>query len=532
MSKISRIPSLRRCHGRAPIGASAAFVLALLLAGCQGGMSPDENASGQSSAALMKVADETRAGGDLGTAISLYRRVHEMRPTDAKPLEKLGSTLTQLGAYTEAATAFRAGLDLDESNPDLHRGLAVVLLSLNQPEPAVHEAEAALKKREDDPRLYNIMGVAQDLMGRHEQAQDAYLNGLRLAPKSNGLRNNYGLSLALTGDYGAAATTLTEIADDPAAPPRYRLNLALVYGLAGDDKKASSIARTALDEAAVRNNLSYYALLRRMDDKARTNAIIGGQLHGNPSEAPEQTASTSKDATAEAAPQPAATPASAEKPADKDAPATATAAPGDANAQASNAAPTTTAEASGPPVPLAPAGTPDAANASPAATDQPPAAAQDQPATAGQNPNDAANTASAAPAAPADQAAAPADQAQAAAPAAPGDANAGDTPATETAAAAPAPADAPAKPAAPVAQGAYFVQFGSFSIENNAHKLADQLGQKGYKVAVVRHRDHGGREWYAVRGGYPSAAEAEAAARQAHDSEQVPAVVLHRAGQA
>ena len=79
---------------------------------------------------------------------------------------------------------------------------------------------------------------------------------------------------------------------------------------------------------------------------------------------------------------------------------------------------------------------------------------------------------------------------------------------------------------------AYVVQFGSFSIEGNAHKLADQLGQKGYKVAVVRHRDHGGREWYAVRGGYPSAAEAEAAARQAHDTEQLPAVVLHRAGQA
>ena len=39
-------------------------------------------------------------------------------------------------------------------------------------------------------------------------------------------------------------------------------------------------------------------------------------------------------------------------------------------------------------------------------------------------------------------------------------------------------------------------------------------------------------EWYAVRGGYPSAAEAEAAARQVHETEQLPAVVLHHAGQA
>jgi tetratricopeptide (TPR) repeat protein len=142
MSQIARIPSLQGCQGRAPIGASATFALALLLAACQGGMSPDENASGQTSTALLKVADETRAGGDLGTAVGLYRRVHEKRPTDPKPLEKLGSTLTQMGAYTEAAEAFHAGLDLAKDDPDLHRGLAVVLLSLNQPGPAASEAKA------------------------------------------------------------------------------------------------------------------------------------------------------------------------------------------------------------------------------------------------------------------------------------------------------------------------------------------------------------------------------------------------------
>jgi Flp pilus assembly protein TadD/cell division septation protein DedD len=474
-------------------------------------MSPDENASGQTSAALLKVADETRAGGDLSTAVGLYRRVHEMRPTDPKPLEKLGSTLTQVGAYTEAAEAFHAGLDLAKDDPDLHRGLAVVLLSLNQPESAVTEAKAALAKRDDDPRLYNIIGVAEDLMGRHEQAQDAYLNGLRLAPRSNGLRNNYGLSLALTGDYGAAATTLSEIADNPTAPPRYRLNLALVYGLAGDDKKAAAIARSALDESAVRNNLSYYALLRRMDDKARTAAIIGGQLHGTPSEPPEQTASKS-NAMADAEQKPAPAPATAEK----DAPAaTAAAAPTPADAN-------TAAVASGPPVPLTPAGTPDANNPPTVANTQP-TDANNQPAPA---PDAAAATPSDAPKTAADtpptESAAPADQALVPAPAAPGEA-----PATETAA-----AEAPAKPATLVANGAYVVQFGSFSIEGNAHKLADQLGQKGYKVAVVRHRDQGGREWYAVRGGYPSAADAQAAARQAHDTDQLPAVVLHRAGQA
>ncbi len=153
----------------------------------------------------------------------------------------------------------------------------MALLSLGQPEPAIAELEAAIAKRRDDPRLFSALGVAHDLVGRHDLAQDDYQNGLHLAPQSAGLRNNYALSLALSGDYGAAATMLAELARDPKAPTRYRLNLALIYGLAGNTKAAESIARTALDEEAVRNNLAYYTMLRAMDDKARIAAIMGGE---------------------------------------------------------------------------------------------------------------------------------------------------------------------------------------------------------------------------------------------------------------
>jgi cell division septation protein DedD len=47
---------------------------------------------------------------------------------------------------------------------------------------------------------------------------------------------------------------------------------------------------------------------------------------------------------------------------------------------------------------------------------------------------------------------------------------------------------------------AFVVEFGSFSVEAHAKKLADDLGQKGYGVMVVHHRDQDGRQWYAVRG--------------------------------
>ena len=266
MPQFSHLPQQRHCWHRAVLSASVALAVSLLVAACQSPGPGDVHAPGQGSAALMRVADETRASGDLATALGLYRRLHDMNPADPQPLARLGSTLIQLRSYTEAAQAYRTALELAPNDPELRRGLAVVLLSLGQPEPAVIQLEKALAQDHDDARLYSALGVARDLMGRHDLAQAAYLDGLRLAPKSAGLRNNYALSLALSGDYGAAVSTLGEIADDIGAPPRYRLNLALIYGLAGDDKKAAAIARTTLDDASVRNNLAYYTMLRGMSD--------------------------------------------------------------------------------------------------------------------------------------------------------------------------------------------------------------------------------------------------------------------------
>jgi Flp pilus assembly protein TadD len=273
----------RRCRHRAVTGAPGVLGLVLLLAACQMAGTCDPGATpaaapSTSSDKLMRVADETLAHGDPATALGLYRRLHETRPSDPVPLARIGATLAQLKDNGNAAQAYREAIVLAPGDPALHRGLASVLLSLGQPEPAIAELQTALAKRPDDPRLLNALGVAHDIIGRHDLAQEDYRNALRLVPRDAGLRNNYGLSLALSGDYGGAVATLLEVVNDPGSPPRYRLNLALVYGLAGDAEKAASAARGSLPEDAIRNNLAYYVMLRGMDDRARVAAIMGGQI--------------------------------------------------------------------------------------------------------------------------------------------------------------------------------------------------------------------------------------------------------------
>ena len=112
-----------------------------------------------------------------------------------------------------------------------------------------------------------------DLRGDHRGAQVRYRAGLAVAPENIALRNNLGLSLALSGDYDDAIAALQPAALKPTAGARARQTLALVHGLAGNPAAAARIARVDLDESAVRANLVYYEQLRVMADRQRTAAI-------------------------------------------------------------------------------------------------------------------------------------------------------------------------------------------------------------------------------------------------------------------
>jgi Flp pilus assembly protein TadD len=449
-----------------------AGALLLLVAACQTttttnlaqNVSPKEP---QTAETLMRVADDTRAGGDLASAASLYQRVHEMEPKDPAPLGKLAGIMVQMKAYNEAADTYRSAIELAPDDTELHRGLAIALLSLERSDAAIAELQTALAKSPDDARLLNTMGVAHDLVGRHDLAQLDYRKALKTAPKSAGLRNNYGLSLALSGEYGAAVSVLTEIGGDRSSPPRYRLNLALVYGLSGDDQRATQIARTALDEESVRSNIAYYAMLRSMDEKSRSAAIMGRQLRGAPvGDTPSLAEKSDKVDTSVAV-----------APLD---PATATPIPAASNetsmaVAAPVAEPSHSAEGAAEPTKLAAAAPAPAKPHHPASRMTKPAMAEPKAAPATTDMDDMA----------------------------------------------------PAPKATKAASG-FVLQLGAFAQEANARKLVDQLNRKGYEVAVVHNHDQKGRDWYIVRaGGYATADEAAAAARHMREAEQVPAVVVH-----
>ena len=241
---------------------------------CAGPSESELGTPNADTASLLRIAETTRAAGDPAAAVQLYRRAHALSPEDPTPLIRLGETFNALGAYTEASEAWTNALTLDANNADILRGYGITLTGLNQPHLALERFNSAAALN-PEPRTYNGIGVAYDMLGQPETAQANYRAGLALDPADIGLTSNLGLSFALSGRYAEAIAMLERAATMPNATVRHRQNLALAYGVAGETEKAERLARVDLDEQAVLQNMAFYNTLRAMTDHAQKVAALG-----------------------------------------------------------------------------------------------------------------------------------------------------------------------------------------------------------------------------------------------------------------
>jgi len=250
----------------------------------------NEQAGNGKADAIVRVAAATLARGDEPMAASLYRRAHGVDPRNFDAALGLGATLARLGAREEAAAAYRDALAIHPDDSEALRGLGNVLILLNQPAAAAQQFNRALsagKGGKDpgnkDPRLYNGLGVAYDMLDDHPAAQSYYQEGLALAPENAEIANNLGLSLLLSGDTSGAVTALRRLAGNKTATVRHRLNLALALVLAGDTRAAEQIARIDLDPASADAQIAYFETIAGLHDPRALRKAIGAHIAGGAS---------------------------------------------------------------------------------------------------------------------------------------------------------------------------------------------------------------------------------------------------------
>lgn len=222
---------------------------------------------------LMRLAADAHAAGDLAAAVGFYRRAAALDQGAVAPFVGAGNTLLEMGNVNEAIVAYNAALARNAYDPEALRGLARANLLTGKPELAGRPLAIAYRETPNDPKLLQLIGVADDFADEHAEAQARYRRGLELLPHDPGLSLDLALSLALTGNYQEAIAMLRPIALARGASVRERQTLALIYGLAGNRVEAARIGRLDLDPQAVEQNLAYYDSLRRLSPEARSRAI-------------------------------------------------------------------------------------------------------------------------------------------------------------------------------------------------------------------------------------------------------------------
>lgn len=224
-------------------------------------------------AALMRIGKAARNGGDYSNAVAVFRRAAEVEPRLPDPFVAIGDTLLALGSVDEAIVAYNSALARDQTCLPALQGLAKAYVQTGRPELALAPLNQALALSPDDPKLVVLLGVVEDIEGRHSQAQLDYRRGLQRAPGDPALTVDLALSLALSGDYPNAIAVLQPLATAASATAQERQTLALIYGLEGSVGEAARLGRVDLDEVAVEHNLAYYQTLRAMPPAARERAI-------------------------------------------------------------------------------------------------------------------------------------------------------------------------------------------------------------------------------------------------------------------
>src|SRR5437588_241639 len=75
-------------------------------------------------AALMRIGTAAQAGGDLATAVGVFRRAASIEPLLAAPFVAAANALLEMGEVNEAIVTYQAALVRSDHDPEALRGLA------------------------------------------------------------------------------------------------------------------------------------------------------------------------------------------------------------------------------------------------------------------------------------------------------------------------------------------------------------------------------------------------------------------------
>jgi Flp pilus assembly protein TadD len=235
-----------------------ALVVLSALAGCAGGSGKMSAGGGDPN---VRIADAALSSGTPAVALQVLDAAIRANPRSAEILERQGRANVMLGNTTAAEISFRRAIAIDPKMPAARLGLAKIIMEKDPVQAGNMFAGLVADDPKDTAALVDL-GVALDLQGRHEQAQEAYRKALSLNSSLSSAQQNLGLSLALSGRPEEGAAMLNQLAGNAGDNRKIRDNLAVALTLSGDTSEASKVLREELSATDTARALDAYRALK------------------------------------------------------------------------------------------------------------------------------------------------------------------------------------------------------------------------------------------------------------------------------
>jgi len=204
------------------------------------------------------VAAAALRGGSPQVALRIDDAILAKDPHNVAALLNRGDAQTALQQSDAAAESYADALQADAKSVQARIGLGRLRLA---DDPSAAEA-LFLEALQRDPRnavALNDLGIARDLLGRHQEAQAAYRRAIGLDASMKGAQVNLALSLAMAGRADDATPLLRPLASGPNAPRKLRHDLAAVLAMAGDRSGAQRILAQDLPPDQVDQALAIFS---------------------------------------------------------------------------------------------------------------------------------------------------------------------------------------------------------------------------------------------------------------------------------
>lgn len=211
---------------------------------------------------LYQAAFEAERNTDYAAAANHYLKLLEKKPDDKGVLLGLARNLRYAGSAGDAARVLEQRRSLYGSDPAFLIELGKAKLADGKTAAAIGYLKEARKLNPKNWGVHSALGIAYDMGQDFKAAEASYRKALALSPNNSAVMNNLAFSLAQTGRLDDAIDILSKASALARKSPQIRQNLALLYGIKGDLKKAEALARMDLDSESVRYNLSFFQRFR------------------------------------------------------------------------------------------------------------------------------------------------------------------------------------------------------------------------------------------------------------------------------